>query len=172
MGLTSAISTVFRNYATFRGVAPRSEYWWWALFTAIVTNAITFVEGFVSPDSAHPTMAGTALSFLGLIFALGTLIPSLAVTVRRFHDAGFSGKWLLLYVIPAIAFIMVAGAAIAGIFAMADPNLGTDQKSQVLFALFGVAAVPVLLSFAVGVFTFVITLLPSKSAAAGNKHAK
>lgn len=172
MGLAQAIKTVFSKYATFRGVAPRSEYWWWALFTGVTSQVLSSIAGSLSPDRNNPTTAGMIVGSLGALFALATLIPGIAVTVRRFHDAGFSGKWLLLYIIPAISFLLVAGAAIAAAVALFDASLAADQKSKILFALMGVAALPVILSFAVGVFMFIVTLLPSKSAEAGNKHAK
>jgi uncharacterized membrane protein YhaH (DUF805 family) len=75
MGPIVAISTCFNKYATFTGRAPRSEFWWfWLLF------------GFV-------TLLGSG-NLLGFVWIF-ILIPYIAVGVRRMHDVGRSGWWLL-----------------------------------------------------------------------------
>ncbi|MBR2863319.1 MAG: DUF805 domain-containing protein, partial [Bacteroidaceae bacterium] len=71
MGFVEAIKTCFSKYATFSGRATRSEYWWWALFTALVSWILFFVFPILVPIA-------------GLVF----LLPSLAVLVRRLHDTG------------------------------------------------------------------------------------
>jgi uncharacterized membrane protein YhaH (DUF805 family) len=87
MDFVGAIKAGFKNYAAFRGTASRSEYWYWVLFTFLVNIVVSAID---------PTMT------LQLVFSLGTLLPSLAVTVRRLRDAGFSWLWILLP-LPAFA---------------------------------------------------------------------
>ena len=89
MNFLEAIKSVFSKYATFSGRARRSEFWYFFL--------LNFVVGIVL--SKIPS-----LSFLSFIWSLGVLIPYLAVTVRRFHDIGKSGWYLLVPVIPALAY--------------------------------------------------------------------
>lgn len=158
MSPIDAVKSVFTNYATFRGTAPRSEYWWWTLFATVVAAVINAFSG----DFDNPN---TAVSTLGLIWAVGTLIPGLAVTVRRFHDAGFSGKWLFTLLIPVVAGI-ASIAQIVGIIATA-PVFNED----VLFAVAGALVPTILTLIAVGIFQLVITVLPSKTAEQGNTHA-
>ena len=89
MDFVGAIKAGFKNYVVFRGTASRSEYWYWVLFTAlvsIVTNAL----------DATGTLAG--------VFSLATFLPSLGVLVRRLRDAGFSWTWLLLPIPGLIPF--------------------------------------------------------------------
>ena len=94
MSFTEAIKTCFKKYATFTGRARRSEYWFWALFTAVIGGIAAAIEG---SDS-------TALSgIVGLAF----LIPNLAVGVRRMHDVGKSGWYLLMSLIPIVGWIFV-----------------------------------------------------------------
>jgi uncharacterized membrane protein YhaH (DUF805 family) len=81
-----------RKYATFSGRARRAEYWWFYLFTLIVS--------FVSSIVFAP---------LYIIFSLAVIIPSLAVGVRRLHDTNRSGWWLLA---PIAIMIPTYGAAI------------------------------------------------------------
>jgi uncharacterized membrane protein YhaH (DUF805 family) len=76
----------YRKFGDFKGRARRSEFWYWYLF---------FVLGLI--------VLATLGSFLGTfgyvlygIFLIGSLIPSLSLSVRRMHDAGKSGWFLLI----------------------------------------------------------------------------
>jgi uncharacterized membrane protein YhaH (DUF805 family) len=75
---------VLKNYATFNGRARRSEYWYFVLFNAIISFGIGFIGGLIS------------FGLLGTIYSLAVLIPSIAVGVRRMHDVGKSGWFLLI----------------------------------------------------------------------------
>ncbi len=81
MDFVGAIRAGFKNYVNFRGTATRPEYWYWVLFTSLVSIVTNALDG-----------SGT----LALAFSLATLLPSLGVTVRRLRDAGFSWTWLLI----------------------------------------------------------------------------
>ena len=90
MTFGESISTCFSKYAAFEGRAPRSEFWWFFLFTFLVSMA----TGIVSD----------ALSGL---FSLGVLLPSLAVGARRLHDTDRSAWFLLLWLVPLIGWIVL-----------------------------------------------------------------
>ncbi|MDG2091567.1 MAG: DUF805 domain-containing protein [Gammaproteobacteria bacterium] len=90
MSFGDAISTcLIRKYVDFNGRASRAEYWWFILFTMIVGFVMGFVDGFMIG------LTGTFL-YLSLIVNLGFFLPSLAAYVRRLHDTGYSGWWILL----------------------------------------------------------------------------
>jgi len=88
MDFVGAIKAGFKNYVNFRGTATLPEYWYWVLFTFLVSLVTSF----------DPTGS------LGAAFAFGTLLPSLGVLVRRLRDAGFSWTWLLLPIPGLIPF--------------------------------------------------------------------
>ena len=90
MTFGESIRTCFLKYATFEGRATRSEYWWFYLFTGLVAVASHFVS-----------------EELSLAFILATLLPSLAVWVRRLHDIDKSGWFALFIFIPLIGWIFV-----------------------------------------------------------------
>lgn len=75
---------VLQNYANFNGRARRSEYWYFVLFNFIISLVLGFVGVAVN------------FEFLGNIYSLAVLIPSLAVAVRRMHDVGKSGWFILI----------------------------------------------------------------------------
>jgi len=77
---------VFENYANFNGRARRSEYWYFALLNGIISIALSFVLGFISPS----------LGLAANLYSLAVLIPSIAVAVRRMHDVGKSGWFILI----------------------------------------------------------------------------
>jgi uncharacterized membrane protein YhaH (DUF805 family) len=91
MSFADSIRTCLKKYATFSGAASRPEYWWFALFTAI--GSIVF--------------SITRIAALELLWSLAFLIPGLAVAVRRHHDAGRSGWWLLTFLLWPWAVILL-----------------------------------------------------------------
>jgi uncharacterized membrane protein YhaH (DUF805 family) len=164
MNFGTAIKTVFTKYADFKGVASRSEYWWFSLFSLIMSGVLNVLMG--DPNDPNAVVSG-----ISLLWSLGILIPSLAVSVRRFHDAGFSGKWLLLYLVPTILFVVAAASSIPVIVAAVSGTLTGDALAAAVAGLIGVAVLPLVAGFAMFVFNLVVSLLPSKSAANGNKYA-
>ena len=86
-----AVSSGFENFFNFNGRSTRSEYWWWILFSSVVS-----------------LLLGTFVIPLVIL-----LIPTLTITVRRFHDVCRSGRlavvlWLLFIIVgPAIFASMI-----------------------------------------------------------------
>ena len=96
------VKTVFRKYAIFQGRAQRAEYWYFVLFYVIVYTALGFLDGSLSrPADESPW------GLLTGVFALATLVPSIAVSVRRLHDTNRSGWWLLVSLVPVLGLILL-----------------------------------------------------------------
>ncbi|MFZ2303471.1 MAG: DUF805 domain-containing protein [Minisyncoccia bacterium] len=89
---------VLKKYAVFSGRATRSEYWYFTLFNVLITVAISFLDLF--------GVSEIVVFVVALLYALALYIPSLAVTVRRFHDTNHSGWWLLIILVPLVGFIV------------------------------------------------------------------
>ena len=172
MNWGTAIKTVFSKYATFAGVASRSEYWYWVLFRTVVSLGLIVLQSIFSPDRYNPSPVGALFSFILMIFALGTLLPSLAVLVRRFHDAGFSGHLLWIALAPALLMLIMGGSYLAAILGGAYGTDGASMLGAGIGALLVSLTLPMMLGFAIGVFYLVLTLLPSKTKEQGNKYAK
>lgn len=157
MNPVGAIKSVFRNYANFTGVAAPSEFWWFCLLTVIVN--IELYSSFTVTGVNFTIGEMNVVDYFAIAWFLVSIVPAWSVTTRRFHDAGWSGKWLFLWIIPAAAW----GNAIW------MSNESEPSDAAIVGLTLGVPAL--LLSIAVGIFQLVITLLPSKSAAKGNKYA-
>jgi uncharacterized membrane protein YhaH (DUF805 family) len=95
MNFVDAIKLGFSNYVNFTGRACRSEYWYWVLFTVIVSVVTLIID---SAIGAQVTST---------IWDLATFLPSLALAVRRLHDLDRSGWWFLLILIPLVGIIIL-----------------------------------------------------------------
>ena len=83
---------VLKKYATVTGRARRKEYWMFALVNFVISLLLGFVSGFASALLG----LGEGLSnFVTAIYTLALLVPAIAVGVRRMHDIGRSGWWIL-----------------------------------------------------------------------------
>ena len=95
MGFGQAISAGFSNYVNFSGRACRSEYWYWILFIIIADIVAAII------DQALGIQLVTGL------FGLVTIIPNIAIAIRRLHDLDRTGWWVLLGFIPLIGWIIL-----------------------------------------------------------------
>ncbi len=100
---------VIKNYVVFRGRATRTEYWMFFLFNLIFTFVLGFLDGVMETG------------MLSLVYSLFILLPSIAVSVRRLHDTGRTGWWLLLSLIPII------GGLIILVFLVLDSEEGENE---------------------------------------------
>ena len=92
---------VLKKYAVFEGRAGRKEYWFFILFNVLISMALGYVDwltGNINPE--------TGLGILSGIYALGVMIPGMAVSVRRLHDTDRSGWWLLITLVPVIGALV------------------------------------------------------------------
>ena len=90
MTFQESIRVCFAKYADFSGRATRSEYWWFILFVLLAGLGISMIS-----------------EVLGGIFALATLLPSIAAATRRLHDTNRSGWWQLICLVPLIGGIVL-----------------------------------------------------------------
>ena len=122
IGFGGAIGRGFKKYANFKGRASRSEYWWWALFVtlayvvlvipALILGLQTSTDGGKTPGTA-----GVPFLVLFAVFLLAVILPSLAVLVGRIHDAGFTGLFALLVLVPS------AGGLVTTILALLPSSM-------------------------------------------------
>lgn len=96
---TSAISICLTQYFQFSGRAPRSEYWYFVLFTCVVSIVANILDLVIFGIGG--------VNILSLLCNLALFLPGLAVWVRRLHDTDRSGWWWLLALVPIIGWIIL-----------------------------------------------------------------
>jgi uncharacterized membrane protein YhaH (DUF805 family) len=121
MNFGSALKSFWTNYTNFKGRARRSEYWFVQLFLVIVNLAAAVIDFALMDGDVERFVANGGGGIVGLILILATIIPAIAVLIRRLHDTGRSGWWALIGLIP------LAGAIVLLVFTVEDSN-PTENK--------------------------------------------
>jgi uncharacterized membrane protein YhaH (DUF805 family) len=166
MTFAGAVQSGLKNFSNFKGTATRTEFWYFYLFNVLLNVVTTTFDSFIVPSSGSG-MGMASGGPLYLITNIALILPNLTIAVRRYHDAGFSGKWLGLYLIPVVAMFVGGGLAVSS----AKIDLATATDQQVLAAALPLLPA-VLLFIAVGIFQLVLNLKATKTAAQGNKYAE
>ena len=144
----------WKKYTVFRGRASRSEFWWWVLAAFGINIVLDILN----------TATDEKLGFLATIWGLVTLIPTLALSVRRLHDTNKPGWWVAIFyiamVIGLIIMIIGGGAALYGGFR----SLGSYDYGYGSMAAggLGAAVIGALITLAGCVVYIVFMALPSK----------
>ena len=90
-----------RRYAVFEGRSTRQEYWLFVLINVLIQIAAFTIASFTPESVAIVIMLAYAA------YVLITLVPSIAVTVRRLHDMNRSGWWILIALFPFVGGIVL-----------------------------------------------------------------
>jgi len=122
----------FRRYAQFSGRSRRKEFWYFTLFVFVVNIVLSLLDSMLGLGGTttrevnraawgFSAYYGTSGGLLSGLFALGTLIPSLALSVRRLHDLNRSGWWILLI------FLVLIGWIVLLVFYLTDGTRGPNR---------------------------------------------
>lgn len=114
--------SALKKYATFTGRARRSEYWYFTLVNVLITYGLIFLGAALASGADSPAGGGLFVTIYAL-YSLGTLVPSLAAGVRRMHDVGKSG-WFLLIPIYNLVLAVTPGQ-------VGSNQYGPDPKAAV-----------------------------------------
>lgn len=121
---------VLKKYAVFGGRARRKEFWFFALFSTIFTIAAMVMDNVLGITIKDELYGPFYISY-----GLATIVPYIAVSVRRLHDIGKSGWYFLLGLIPCVGgiillvFDLTAGDA-------GENEYGEDPKAYSEYDLF------------------------------------
>jgi len=116
MGFAEAIRSFWAKYANFTGRARRSEYWFIALFLFITNLAAAIIDFVLMDRDIDRFIANGGGGIVGLVWILATIVPALAVLVRRLHDTGRTGWWALMTLVP------LAGGIVLFVFSVLDSH--------------------------------------------------
>ena len=121
MGFTEAVKSFWSSYTMFRGRSRRSEYWFIQLFLIITNLAAGAIDLALMRGDVDRFIANGGGGIVGLIWIFVTILPALAVLVRRLHDTGKSGWWVVLGLIPLV------GGVVLFVFSVLDSTAGENQ---------------------------------------------
>lgn len=107
----------FKKYAIFEGRSSRKAFWFFILFNLIAGFLIGIIDGILGINLIKD-------GFFAPLYSLAVFIPTIAVTVRRLHDVGKSGWWVLIGIIPFIGTIILI------IFCVQQSQSGTNQYGE------------------------------------------
>lgn len=138
MTFREAVESVLRQYATFSGRAPRSEFWWFYLFSVLVGICCGVVDAVLGTDLLVP------------LASLALLLPSLAVTSRRLHDSNRTAWWILGFFLGGFVGTV---AFFFGLFAWLFAGLGQDD------GLGAAGVTSIVLGIVVLLVTFIVQLV-------------
>lgn len=122
MTFSDSIKICFDKYATMKGRAPRSEYWWFVAFCWLVMVLSALLFAFIGMKVNSNGKEGMAIAVIGgeTVVSLCLFLPGLCVLVRRLHDTGHSGWWYF------ISFVPVVG----GLWMLWLLLLGSDEENE------------------------------------------
>lgn len=95
---------ILSEYVVFRGRASRMQFWFFSLVSGAIGLALWYVDQFTGLYSESWNLGA-----LSTVFGLATALPWAAVTVRRLHDAGRSGWWYFIDLVPVIGGFWMFG---------------------------------------------------------------
>lgn len=115
-----AFGRFWKKYVRFDGRASRSEFWWWILWAFLASIVVNILDGILA-SATGTTVTSTSTGYFGVrassdnfvatlpafLWGLAILLPSIALLMRRLHDAGHSGWWWIIGVIPFIGWIVL-----------------------------------------------------------------
>lgn len=113
LSFVEAIKSFFANYVNFEGRATQSAYWFAALFI--------FIAGMAANIIGSPLSESNSTNPISSLVSLAFLLPNISVGIRRLHDTGRSGTYLLWALLPIVGWILV-------IVALAAKSQDADNK--------------------------------------------
>ena len=124
MRFSESVKSFWSHYSKFKGRARRSEYWWIQLFLVLTNLAVAAIDLVLMNGDVDRFIANGGGGIVGLIWILVTIVPALAVLVRRLHDTGKSGWWAL------IGFVPLVGGIVLLVFTVLDSDAGGNKFGE------------------------------------------
>jgi len=121
MDFQTGLSSFWKRYRDFGGRSRRSEYWFIQLFLVVTNIAVAIIDLALMGWDVDRFIANGGGGIVGLVWILVTIVPALAVLVRRLHDTGKSGWWAL------VGFLPLVGAIVLLVFTVTDSSPGENK---------------------------------------------
>ncbi len=114
MGFFGTIRSAVANTFSIAGTASRRDFWYWIFFVTVILGIATIIDGAViGPARGYLPFEHEAGNPLAATVFFLALVPTISLAVRRLHDSGWSGWWLLSALtvigIPLVVFLLIKG---------------------------------------------------------------
>lgn len=139
VGFGEAIRLYFKNYAVFHGRASRSEFWWVFVAGAILTPILALPAVFLMVASGVSSLTGNSAAGPGLglmayalfvmVISVGLFLPTLSLQVRRLHDAGFSGFFIVFAYVPYLNYLTWTVPFVMSLFPSSPAGVKYDNPN-------------------------------------------
>lgn len=157
-----AIKSFFVKAFDYKTRATRAEYWWVVLFTSIlmtVTVVMSFILYLVFRSAVGFYIA---LILIGLA-SIAVFIPQISLSVRRLHDIGRTGKWLIImYAFSAVQNILSLSSLSQLMTASSTVDLATSSDAEALAGQSLLGGLVSLIGLGIGIWFLVWFLFPSQ----------
>jgi uncharacterized membrane protein YhaH (DUF805 family) len=161
MKMGDAIKSVFSKYVGFQGRARRSEYWYWILFSSLVSMGLSLIGTILRIENDNP---------LPSLWYLASFLPTLAVTFRRLHDTGKPGWHSIALNILALVFSF---SLVAILFALPTMAMAAIAGAPVDHSLSLFTLIPLVLGIGTMVYGIVVLMwLVKDSDPAANQYGE
>jgi uncharacterized membrane protein YhaH (DUF805 family) len=120
MSFGQAITQFWTNYSRFSGRTRRSGYWWATLFLVLASILWWAVDLVVFRGLWPEQLLEQGFGPFSILWIAATFVPALSLGVRRLHDTGKSGWWVLIGLVP------IAGAIVLLVFYVTDSQPGEN----------------------------------------------
>ena len=148
-GFLEAIKMAFARRNEINGRSRRAEYWWFALFSFICSWVVSLIT---MPFSPTAQLIGSMVVFLVLCW------PSVSLSVRRMHDGGHSGYWVIILLVLSLLAIGLTLPMLSEIERItAHPEAMNDYMTSAIIA--GILMIPI---FIIGLIPLIFSLQDSK----------
>jgi uncharacterized membrane protein YhaH (DUF805 family) len=172
VGFLQAFKLFFTHYVDFEGKSTRAAYWWWQLWEFLfgiilgvllvfsLVLPLTMNDGEMTGATASRVFAGIIIPLLiAVLWGLGTLVPRIALLVRRFRDAGVNPLLVLVTLgVPYLIGQFLSMQMLINVPAALESGNGVSAAITQHPLLFGIGYALVIL---LEILNFVVTLLPS-----------
>ena len=135
--MLTPLRRAFSQYAKFDGVASIAEFWWFVLFNAIVSGVLYFLAIVLAigvaaggGDEDAAGASGVVVMLILGLYGLAIFLPALGVTIRRLHDAGYSGFFYLLNFLGPLSIVPVILCILPSKPAAWNPSLARRRGTR------------------------------------------
>jgi len=112
---------VLDKYTIFTGRTSRKEYWMFIIFNFLISGIAILIDNLIGTTIQTDYGVTLPYGYIYMLYVLAVIIPSIAVSVRRLHDVGKSGWFMLLVLIPVIGSIWFI------VFMLSNSNKGDNK---------------------------------------------